>query len=96
MTVQEVYDHITQHMTPEKALMKMLEGAVLQYEKLKFDKGEEVHPIMIIALAAMDMGWRIAVEKPPGDMRGIVVGTKEYMGTVYFEKDQVRLKHKNS
>ena len=79
MTVQELYDYITNEMTPEEALKKLLEGSLLNYEKLKFDKGEEVHPIIIVANAAMDMGWEIAIENNQDEVRGIIIGTEKYM-----------------
>lgn len=88
MTVKEVYDHIVKQITPEQALMRLLEGGLLQYEKLKFDDQEKaVHPIIIISMAVMDLGWDFAVEKT-GDgsqpMRGMVVGTKEYIDEIFF------------
>ena len=52
MTVKELYDYITAQMTPKQALMKLLEGSVIQYEKLKFDEnGEPVHPVLVITMA---------------------------------------------
>ncbi len=79
MNVQELYDHIIKHMTPEEALMKFLEGHLITYNKLKFDQGDEIHLIMLISMAAMDLGWMIGVEKKEGDVEGVMVGTKEYM-----------------
>lgn len=92
MKVKELYDHITKHMTPEKALMKMLEGSLIQYEKLKFDSQENaVHPVMIISMATMDMGWGFAIEKGEGDVKGMVVGTEEYMDKIFprATKDEI-------
>lgn len=84
MKPKEFYDHITKHMTPEQALMKLLEGSLIQYEKLKFDSQDKaVHPIMIISMATMDMGWGFAIEKKEGDVRGMVVGTEEYMEKIF-------------
>lgn len=84
MKVKEFYDYITKHMTPEQALMKLLEGSVIQYEKLKFDSQEKaVHPVLIISMAAMDMGWQLAIEKGGENVRGLTVGTEEYMKTIF-------------
>lgn len=80
MKVKELYEHITKHITPEEALLKLLEGSLLQYDKLKFDStGEPVHPVLIISMATMDMGWNFVIEKNQKDIRGILVGTEEYL-----------------
>jgi len=81
MNPKEFYDHITQHMTPEQALLKLLEGHVLTYEKLKFNEGEELHPLMVVSMAAMDMGWDIAIPEGKDDeeIQGIIMGTDEYL-----------------
>ena len=79
MTLQELYDYITSQLTPEEALKKMLEAGLLKYEKLKFNEGEEIHPIQLIAMASMDMGWKIAIEKDQENIRGISIGSEEYM-----------------
>lgn len=83
MNAQALYEHIVQHITPEAALLKLLESSIIQYEKLKMDKGEEVHPLLIISMAAMDLGWEMAIEKDQEEMRGIAVGTKEYIDNLY-------------
>ena len=83
MNVQEFYDYITSMMTPEEALKKLLESPLINYEKLKFDKGEEIHPVMVISLAAMDLGWQMAIEKGEEDVSGISVGTEKYMKTLF-------------
>jgi hypothetical protein len=83
MTIDEFYTEITKHMTPEAALKKLLEGSVRQYENLKFkEDGSPVHPLMIIAMAAMDMGWMIAVSDKDKEVMGMVVGTGEYLDKV--------------
>ena len=83
MTVNELYDHIIIYMTPEEALKKFLSGSLIQYEKLKFDSQEQaVHPLFIITAAAMDLGWNLAVEKRDGDVRGLAVGTEEYLNSL--------------
>ncbi len=87
MNVKQFYDHITNHLTPEDALMKLLEGSVIQYDKLKFDSQQQaVHPLLIISMAAMDMGWQMAIEKNEGNFRGICVGTDDYMKTIFPDK----------
>lgn len=87
ITVDEFYNYITSHMTPEEALKKLLQSSLIQYEKLKFDSQEKaVHPIIIITMAAMDMGWQMAIEKTEdenADVRGICVGTPEYLDSVF-------------
>jgi hypothetical protein len=83
ITVNEFYDHITKHMTPEEALKKLLVGPLMSYEKLKFNsKQEAVQPELIIAMAGMDLGWQIAIRHsndPKAPLQGITVGTPEYM-----------------
>lgn len=90
MKVDDFYKYITSKMTPEQALKKLLEGSLIQYEKLKFDSQENaVHPVFIISMAAMDMGWNFAVENTPGqtEVRGLVVGTEEYLKTIFPKKE---------
>ena len=84
MKSKELYDHIVKHLTPEEALMKLLEGSLIQYEKLKFDSQEKaVHPVLIMSMAAMDMGWQMAIEKGEGNVRGMAVGTQEYLDVIF-------------
>ena len=87
MTANEFYNYITSQITPEQALMKLLEGAVIQYENLKFDDQQKaVHPIHIIAMAAMDMGWDIAFKSDDLNINGLSVGTEEYIKSI-FKRD---------
>lgn len=81
MNAKEFYDHITKHMSAEDALLKLLEGHVITYNKLKFEDGKEVHPIILISMAAIDMGWSLAIPKGKDDedMCGMAVGTQEYL-----------------
>jgi len=82
LTVQKFYDFITEQMTPEQALKKLLESSLIQYEHLKFDKKDNpVHPLFIITMAALDMNWGIALEKGKEDdnVNGLVLGTKKYI-----------------
>lgn len=83
MTPKELYNYITSQMTAEEALKKLLESSLINYEKLKFNKGEEIHPLILIANASMDMGWQIAVEKDQDEVRGVSVGTAEYMEQLF-------------
>jgi hypothetical protein len=91
MTVQDLYEYITKHMTAEQALMNLLKGHVIEYEKLKFSaEGEEIHPIMLITMAAMDMGWDMAVpdpEDPDAEVIGMIVGTTDYIDDVLGKYD---------
>ena len=86
MTVHQLYDYILKEMTPEQALMKLLKGPVMSYDKLKFAKGEEVHPELIITMAAFDLGWDLAIEKSENEndvVRGMAIGTKEYLESIF-------------
>jgi len=90
MNAKELREHILTHMTAEEALLKLLEGQIRSYERLKFEEGEEVHPIFIISMAAMDLGWGISIPKTESDddiIQGMVVGTTEYMDKVLSEDD---------
>lgn len=81
ITVQALYDHIVSQITPEAALKKLLESSLIEYEKLKFDKetGKSVHPVIIISMATMDLGWHFIVEKDRENIEGLIIGTEEYM-----------------
>lgn len=81
MTAKELYDHVTKHMSAEEALLKLMEGSIKTYEHLKFNEGEELHPIMVIAAATLDMGWDIAIsdDDPDAELQGMIVGTDDYI-----------------
>lgn len=80
MKVKKLYEHITKHMSVEDALMKLLEGQVMNYKHLKFCKDKEIHPILLVSMAALDMGWNIAIDgKDDDDVIGISIGTNEYL-----------------
>jgi hypothetical protein len=90
MTVKELYDHITKHMTAEQALMKMLEGTVIEYQKLKFsEEGKEIHPEMLIVMAVLDRGWNMAIpqQKDDEELKGMIVGTQEYIDDILNKKE---------
>lgn len=78
-TVKQLYDYITAKMSPEEALMKLLESASIQYEKLKFDENSPVHPVIIVAMAACDMEWNMIVEKDKENVEGLIIGTPEFI-----------------
>lgn len=91
MTVKEFYDFITKHMTAEEALMKLLEGNVMEYEKLKFsEKGKEIHPVHLIALAAMDMGWNFTIEgkEVSENIEGLCIGNDKYLERLFPKTNQ--------
>lgn len=91
MNAKEFKEYILTQMTADEALTKFLEGQMGSYEKLKFEKGEEVHPIFIISMAAMDLGWCISIPKTESDddvIQGMVVGTTEYMDEMLSEDDE--------
>ena len=80
MTPQELYDHITKSIPAEKALLKLLESSVINYKHLKFKEDEEIHPTILIAMAALEMGWNIAVsEDDDENIEGMIVGSEEYI-----------------
>ena len=86
MDTKELYDHITKHMTPEEALMKLLEGHLLTYENLKYNEREELHPVMFVAMAALDMNWSMAIPKEKNEddiLNGMAIGTQEYLDDVF-------------
>jgi len=81
ISINDLYNIIINNMTPEEALKKLLASSLMQYEYLKFDKEQRpVHPIFIIAMAALDLGWKIAVPQIDGDngVIGFTIGTDEY------------------
>ena len=90
MTAKELRDYILTQLPAEEALLRLLESSLLTYEKLKFpEEGKEVHPVILISMAAMDMGWNFAVEgeETSENIRGLCVGTNEYFKTIFKEKE---------
>ncbi|HDY87317.1 MAG TPA: hypothetical protein ENH82_04275 [bacterium] len=80
MNSKDLCKYITTQMSAEKALQILLESSLLEYEKLKSDeKDKEVHPVIIISMAAMDLGWDFALEPDKENIEGLIVGTKEYI-----------------
>jgi len=72
-------------MTAEEALMKLLMTHCEQYKELKAIKGKSGSPCIIIAMAALELGWEIAVEKNKKEIRGLTVGTKEYLDSIFSD-----------
>jgi hypothetical protein len=91
MKVKEFYDFITSKMTAEQALLKLLEGSVIQYDRLKFDEANQpVHPTLIILMAVMDLGWAIAFDADSPEIEGLSAGTIEYMDKLFAKEIDVR------
>jgi hypothetical protein len=87
MNVQELYQYITKYLTAEQALLKILEGQVRTYDNFKtsnfsFEEGEAVPPIILVIMAAKEMGWNIAIPSTGNDddeIQGMIIGTQEYV-----------------
>lgn len=92
MNKDELKEYILKHMTAEQALDKLLEGHIIEYQKLKFsEEGKEIHPTMLIAMAALEMGWDIVIsnaENPDAYLEGIIVGTNDYLNSVLNPTDE--------
>lgn len=86
ISVDDFYNFIISKMTPEEALKRFIESSLISYEKLKFNDDKPVHPLMIIAFAAMDLGWGFAIEKDQENVRGLAVGTEEYLNNLFKEE----------
>lgn len=69
-------------MSAETALRKLLEGTVIEYEKLKFSsEDKKIHPLILITTAAFELGWDIQLQKSESgdeEVEGIAVGTENY------------------
>jgi len=78
MTAKELVNYITSKMSAKQALLKLMESSLVQYENLKFDKGKEVHPVIIISMASLDLGWKMIVEDED-EIEGLLIGTDEYI-----------------
>jgi len=90
MTATELKDYILKHMSAEEALLKLLEGQLMEYKEIKFKNDEAMHPLLLISMAAMEMGWLLAIPKK-GDINneviGLTVGTQEYINSILSEDD---------
>lgn len=88
MNIEKLYAHLTSQLSEKEIIMRFLQSSLIKYDKLKFSDIEGpngkvvpdgVHPLIIIAYATMDMGWNFMVEKVDGDVRGLIIGTDEYV-----------------
>lgn len=86
MTVQQLYDHVTKFLTPEEALKRMLAFTLSDYQQLRAMQGQAGQPEGIIAAAALELGWNIAVEGDREQLRGLSVGTDEYLDSILKDK----------
>ena len=90
LNVDELYEFIIKIMTPKQALIKMIEANINGYNLLKHNikyvNGEEIHPLMLIVMAANELDWSIALKNHDDDanedVMGIIVGTEEYVESV--------------
>lgn len=83
ISLDEFYNHIISHLTPEEALKRLLAGTVDQYTQMRGLEGNSGQPEMIIAMAAFELGWGIAFDKSENEIKGLVVGTEEYMNSIF-------------
>ena len=80
MTPKKLMEYILTQMTAEQALLKLLESSLIKYEKLKFDGPENtIHPIIVMTMAAMEMGWNFVIRPDDKDVNGMVTGTQEFV-----------------
>jgi hypothetical protein len=91
-TLQELYDYITSQMTPEAALKKMLESGLINYQKLKFNEGDEIHPVILIAMCGIELGWNFLLpknsENDNTEIDGIIIGTEEFLKKTFDDNDK--------
>lgn len=88
INVKDFIAYILKHMTAEQALEKLLRLQTDQYDKIKLGQpivpkvGDQINPLMILACAAMDLGWDMCLEKQSDESKnveGIACGTKEWL-----------------
>jgi len=100
LDVGELYAYITKHMTAEEALMILLKSKTVEYNVLRFTKDKEIHPLMLIVMAAQELDWNIALKNydddQDEDVMGIIVGTEEYVNSVLNITDEFISKKFNS
>lgn len=90
VSVEKFYDFITSKMSAEKALKLLLASSTITYNKLRFPDGDQqsqVHPLLVMAMAAMDMGWNFIVKEGDEKVQGLVTGTDEYCDNVSFKNN---------
>lgn len=88
ITIGEFYNHITKHMSAEEALKLLLSSSLVTYEKLKFDKDDmPVHPLFIMSMAALDLGWGMIFSRPEDgeSIEGISFGNSNYLNQLFQE-----------
>jgi hypothetical protein len=88
MTPQELYDYITSQLTPEQALKKLLENSLIEYHHLKFsEEGKEIHPLLIVAMCGMELGWQFLLPKDAETdetpMDGVIMGTEDFINKLF-------------
>lgn len=88
MTAEEMYDYILTQMTAEEALRSLLRADVLAAGKMQYDMRDieipdGMRPFSLIVLAAKMLGWDFALEEGEENMRGISIGTKEYLEELF-------------
>jgi hypothetical protein len=61
----------------EQAFDRFLESGLVN--------GEELHPLLVMSMAAMEMGWNFVIENREGkdEVRGLITGTQEYIDDLY-------------
>lgn len=83
MTAKELYDYILTQMSAEEALKKALSTTVQLCDDLNVKQGLGGAPLLIIADCCMRMGWNFAIENDQEIVRGMVVGTEEYIESIF-------------
>lgn len=84
MKVQELYDHIVQHMTPEDALKRLLATSVEVVENANLEDPNSRHsPYFTIVACATQLGWGFAIESDAETLQGLVIGTPEYINSIF-------------
>jgi len=86
MTVEELYDKITKNTTPEHALMNLLKVHLVEYNKMKYDDNDnEIHPIIIISTACLELNWNMVVINTDNDndeLNAMIIGNENFINTV--------------
>jgi len=84
MTSDELADYILTQMSAEDALRKLLSAQMLSAGKIMYQTSEielsdGMRPYALIMIAAKLLGWDVAFESDQENMRGMAIGTKEYL-----------------
>lgn len=91
MKLQEVYEYMLTHYgSAEQALKAVIYHNLDSYDKMKeAAKAEasheelEGHPLMVITMSALELGWDIAVESGQPHVRGLTMGTPAYLDSIF-------------